>query len=552
MRELYKRIEEKGERGVYIYGAGKIAKMVLDNLFDENLERFVAGILVTSKERNPDQIRGIDVIEMNAVKDLADKLIYLAVSPKKQGEIKEMLLHRSVPAGNILTYGTRRTNAYSLVKIIDVVKDCRAKNIYIYGTGSVATKLIKVMIELGLNENIKGFVVTKKGEETALYEHPVYEMNGDLANDNSIFIVGTRDGFVDSIERNLAKFGVKEEAICILQFYAYYVLDQQERIINAKPKIKEWFGENYYLTADRHDITYSELHMKTKEDEDFCVKLDPLIIEPQFPYYVVDWRNYDLRAEYLKEFGEDLRLGKTKTCEVGDFDFSHYFDIYMISSHNDFTANVRDTDRFLTPIQAGAALAEERKYAIADNDGIDNISKQNRTLCELTATYWVWKNSKHKMYKGVCHYRRHFDLDEKAFRRIVDEGIDVVLTTPRINAYGNLNLFLMGYLVAPIDIDIVKRTIAEHFPDYVDSMNEHFNQKFFFNCNMVIAKESIFNEYCEFLFGVILPLDDYFRNAGIMRTNKFSAYFAELITSLFFYHNRNRWNIKTTDLIFYE
>ena len=170
----------------------------------------------------------------------------------------------------------------------------------------------------------------------------------------------------------------------------------------------------------------------------------------------------------------------------------------------------------------------------------------------MTAVYWIWKNSPKTKYKGVCHYRRHFDLNREKLANIIDQDIDVILTTPRINAIGNVRTFLMGGMVSPIDVDLVEQTIKEKYPGYVKAMQEHFQQNFFYNCNMVIAKEKIFNEYCEFVFGIILPLDDYFKEEGIIRSKKFSAYFSELITSLFFYKNRDRWRIRTVDIVFSE
>ncbi len=59
------------------------------------------------------------------------------------------------------------------------------------------------------------------------------------------------------------------------------------------------------------------------------------------------------------------------------------------------------------PIQVGAALTGERICEVRDNTG-DHISEKNREYCELTALYWIWKNTS-SQYAGLCHYRRHYE-----------------------------------------------------------------------------------------------------------------------------------------------
>ena len=56
-------------------------------------------------------------------------------------------------------------------------------------------------------------------------------------------------------------------------------------------------------------------------------------------------------------------------------------------------------------IHAGRALSEDLGY-LGDNSG-ENISHLNVYLNEITALYWLWKNTSHTVI-GLCHYRRFF------------------------------------------------------------------------------------------------------------------------------------------------
>ena len=62
----------------------------------------------------------------------------------------------------------------------------------------------------------------------------------------------------------------------------------------------------------------------------------------------------------------------------------------------------------IEPIHVGKALSSQDLGFSGDNTE-DNISEKNPHFCELTATYWIWKNIKTDIV-GLFHYRRFLNF----------------------------------------------------------------------------------------------------------------------------------------------
>lgn len=197
---------------------------------------------------------------------------------------------------------------------------------------------------------------------------------------------------------------------------------------------------------------------------------------------------------------------------------------------------------YIQPIQVGAALTDIVITELRDNSANDNISHKNRNYCELTATYYAWKNC-HAQYKGLCHYRRIFDLSDAQLRNVLTEcdEVDVILPYPTIH-YPSIKS-QHTYCVGAHDWEAMLQAVQEVAPDYYDAYEEVFSEKYFYNYNMLIAKREVFDDYCRFMFGVLERVEELASPKGCERADRFAGYIAENLTTLYFRKNKDRWKI---------
>lgn len=222
-----------------------------------------------------------------------------------------------------------------------------------------------------------------------------------------------------------------------------------------------------------------------------------------------------------------------------DKNVANQFSVYMAKSHKDKLLTKKyEIPQWIYPMQAGKVCTD---FHIADlNDAIgENISYKNPNYCELTVTFWVWKNKKNT-YKGICHYRRMLLLDEKQLNQCVQNDVDVVLPLPFVcypSARGQYERY-----IGQEDLDALQRTISEIAPEYLAVWQQLDRQSLFYNYNMLIAKESIFNQYSKWLFTILEHAEKYC-DPRQERSDRYAGYLGELLTSLYVFHHMDEWNI---------
>lgn len=216
-----------------------------------------------------------------------------------------------------------------------------------------------------------------------------------------------------------------------------------------------------------------------------------------------------IQANYYREYRLschkqylDINEGLKTVNSFGYADTSK-IKIYTAKCHVDRGVK-EDLSRYFweIPIQVGTALTEKRleDVRIRDDERI-NISYKNEQYCELTALYWVWKNEKSAVYAGVCHYRRHFELDEELLMKLSCSDIDVVLTFPILNFPSVREVYRHDHVEK--DWDIMLAGIHSLSPEYMPYAVEVQNGNYYYGYNMFIARKSILDDYCAWLFPIL-------------------------------------------------
>jgi len=196
----------------------------------------------------------------------------------------------------------------------------------------------------------------------------------------------------------------------------------------------------------------------------------------------------------------------------------------------------------IQPIHVGKANNPNEIGCPGDDTG-DNISFKNPFYCELTAHYWVWKNTQPADYVGFMHYRRHFNFSKDQqvpednwgvvnYERIDasyhdkfglnDKDIslclmDVDILLPKkwdVSAAGSKNNYhhykVSNYLHIE-DYDAALEILADIYPEYSSAADKFNNATDGYYTNMFVMRKDIFNDYSKWLFTILERLEDKLR-----------------------------------------
>lgn len=204
-------------------------------------------------------------------------------------------------------------------------------------------------------------------------------------------------------------------------------------------------------------------------------------------------------------------------------------------------------DDIFTPILLGSEFADEAlkqafKNDFWDNMG-DNIGRLHPWCAELTAIYWAWKNYDRlgdPEYIGLHHYRRFFNYSDPLPETDNWKCAFFDFDRASCNRFGwdreKIEAFCEGQeLMLPLseqitdphdwvtpadlethykhshypeDLDTASALICQLHPDYAGAVDAALHSGEGHFCNMFIMSKALFFDYAQWLFSIILPLEE--------------------------------------------
>lgn len=173
------------------------------------------------------------------------------------------------------------------------------------------------------------------------------------------------------------------------------------------------------------------------------------------------------------------------------------------------------TDKVLyVPIQVGKQLHPDLKLPYQPDNIGDNISAKNTTYNELTALYWIWKNTESDAL-GLVHYRRLLSLNHRKdyasvlsnnqAQRLLQET-DIIL--PKKRHYyieSNYSHYVHAHESEPLDAS--RQIIEERYPEYLISFDKAMAKRSAHMFNIFIMKRELADAYCTWMFDILDEID---------------------------------------------
>ncbi|WP_158588752.1 DUF4422 domain-containing protein [Butyrivibrio sp. X503] len=407
--------------------------------------------------------------------------------------------------------------------------------IILFGCGWMGTELVKCFGK-DIRERLVGFCDNNKSLwGTKKYNIEIRSPKESLILfPEAIFIIAIARGALE-VKKQLIDIGIAEEKIRVFRL--------NDNGVAIRGYLSERLGAKYEIDYDfpaEADVPVVR-SVDRNEKRDFRVSIDEYLGRRLDNNELFDAPVID---EYEKCYGKYLDISENKN--EGE---ENSVIIMIAKSHMDYSNMELDNPDIYIPIQAGSALTDKDICDLKDNQG-ENISDRNYNYCECSVLYWAWKNgfAKEYQYLGLRHYRRKFEISVEQLRHLSSNGIDIVHLDPMYHE--DIRARFSFHTKNDKDWDVMKQAIHTVFPEYDEAMRIYENQHFVIGYNMSILRRDIFDDYCNFLFGVLTYVEDYYLKR-CDRRDRYLGFLAENLFGIYLIKNKNKYTHAVTKLVPY-
>ena len=182
--------------------------------------------------------------------------------------------------------------------------------------------------------------------------------------------------------------------------------------------------------------------------------------------------------------------------------------IYTMT-HKKFTFPPGVDESLYLPLHVGRRLGEDLGYQ--GDDTKDSISEKNRSFCELTGMYWVWKNVTCDQV-GVAHYRRFFIFGNenavmtREYMQDCLQSYDFLISVSYPPGEGSVyENFDKWHRIE--DLAVCRQVLHQLYPQDVDAFDLQISCNLFCGGNLFATSKQIYDTYCEWLFAILFEVE---------------------------------------------
>lgn len=220
--------------------------------------------------------------------------------------------------------------------------------------------------------------------------------------------------------------------------------------------------------------------------------------------------------------------------------------LYVIT-HKRFDDQLIENRKEYYPLLVGSALWNNGRKNYLEDSSADNISQKNKSFCELTGIYWVWKNQNSDIV-GFDHYRRYF-VEKNTNKLLTSDDIrailkkyDAILPQKEPDAFlGKTAAQYFGDRHDPLIWTVCRDIIKEKYPNYIKDFDWYSYQYSGYSYNMIITYQSIMNKYNKWLFDILFSLSEQIDLTNYTDYNKrMWGFLSERLINVWIHHQKLR------------